>query len=155
VFAGAIGGLLLSSVAFAIELALRYVPFFDETWFPGIDFGKLPDVAEPSLASLFAAMAFMHFNIAVGISIILIGLVLCAGFEALCGGPTPARTAAAAECLWFEPRTWFAVGLAVVVVANFSVASHLFRRVDCMVRTKENRVSVPTCMSMPARSLFR
>jgi hypothetical protein len=152
--AGMIGGLLLSSVAFALELALRYVPFFDKTWFPGIDFGKLPDVAEPSLASLFAAMAFMHFNIAVGILIILIALVLCAGYAVLCGGPAPAKPPAQPACLWAEPRTWFAMGLAVVVIANVAVASHLFRRVDCMVRTKESRVSVPLCMSMPSRSLF-
>ena len=95
-------------------------------------------------------------------SIIVLGLwstpvstVLRCKHAVPCCEPTPEKTLASPACLWFEPRTWFAVGLAAVVIANVAVASHLFRRVDCMVRTKESRVSVPMCMSMPAHSLFR
>jgi hypothetical protein len=133
-FLGIIGGLLLSSVTFAIEIFLRQFDFFGKDWFPAIDFGEIPDIADHSLANLFTAMAFMHFNIAVGTLIIVIGRLLYAGCRAFCG----------------KTRVWIACSLVIVVIANIMVTSHLFRRVDCMARTKDTSVSVPDCMSKSA-----
>src|SRR5262249_17543874 len=122
-------------------------------WFPPVDFNNTP--SEHSLANLFTAMAFMHFNIAVGIVLILIARLLYAG----CGcratvitTSTPtivvsATNAWAAVCRFvFAPALWIACCFLVASAANIAVTSHLFRRVDCMARTLDTRFSVPDCM---------
>jgi hypothetical protein len=165
-FLGVIGGLLLSSVAFAFEIFLRRFDTFNIDWFPAIDFGEIPDIADHSLANLFTAMAFMHFNIAVGFLIIMIGWLL----YALCktdGGEaatSSARTAARPKgtrrrdkartfaCRILCSRAKLtACALALVIVANTVVASHLFRRVDCMIRVKGTEYSVPACMKFSVK----
>jgi hypothetical protein len=170
-FFGVIGGLLLSSVTFATEILLRSkFRDFTEEWFPAVDFSRIPDTSEHSLANLFTAMAFMHFNIAVGIGLILIARLLYSG-RRFCAAAVPGRSTTAGEAkpdaaggrcarcvaLWHKacaavcrfvcaPATWIACCFLVVSTANIAVTSHLFRRVDCMARTSDTRFSVPDCM---------
>jgi hypothetical protein len=141
---------------------------FTEEWFPAVDFSRIPDTSEHSLANLFTAMAFMHFNIAVGIVLILIARLLYAGSHCCTTAAhgTPARVkrpkgaegkwprfvalmrkACAAVCRFVcAPAFWIACCFLVVSTANLLVTSHLFRRVDCMARTLDTRFSVPDCM---------
>lgn len=183
-FFGVIGGLLLSSVTFALEILLRWVfPMFTKDWFPPVDFGRIPEVSEHSLANLFTAMAFMHFNIAVGIVLILTARLLytwcssCA--TAVAGDPKPADSEPPdpkppdpkpddaggrwARCVALRRKAWAAVCpfvcaqatlttccFLVVSIANIAVTSHLFRRVDCMIRIVGNETNVPHCMKLSA-----
>jgi hypothetical protein len=68
-----VSGLLLSSLAFWIEILLRYIRYFDCWMFPRIPFVKLPQ--SEALANFFTPEAFMHFNIGLGLLIILAGFV--------------------------------------------------------------------------------
>src|SRR5205823_2212627 len=89
-----------------------------------IDFAQILD---KELSNLFTAMAFMHFNIGAGLLIILIGCL------AMC---KVAR------------RGVYAAAMIVLVIANISVSSHLFRRVDCMVAAKkDSKITVPECLN--------
>jgi hypothetical protein len=107
-------GLILSSVAFAIEIVIRKFSFFDCFLFVRVPFDKL--ATENPLANFLAAETFMHFNIAVGLLIILAIWV--------CTRDRPVRR----ESYVCEPRMlkW---GLIIVIIANLIVASHLFGRV--------------------------
>jgi hypothetical protein len=136
VFFAVIGGLLLSSITFAIEILLREVSeTFNKTWFPGVDFAKIHSMDAHSLENLFTAMAFMHFNISVGILIILL---LHAAHLMLRRTATGERHGGAArrpprpESLL--PAVCVIVTLTLIVVANIAISSHLFHRVDHMVR---------------------
>jgi hypothetical protein len=56
-----IGGLLLSSVAFAIEVTLRYFVLIDCNLFPRIAFERIHEKGSADVgANFFAAESFMH-----------------------------------------------------------------------------------------------
>jgi hypothetical protein len=107
-------GLLLSSVAFFVETILRNLIDFDCKRFTRIPFDKLADPDNP-LANFLAAEAFMHFNIGVGILIIL-GVWIGVRGKSIWSGP-----------YLCDPKL-LAVGLVVVIVSNLVVSSHLFAR---------------------------
>jgi hypothetical protein len=101
------GGMLLSSVAFAIEIMLRFFEIFDCEWFLTIPFQFLK---ENTLANFFTAETFAHFNTAVGVLVILL-IYWKFGDKSRIPGP------------------WLVPGLAFLVAANLLVSSHLFARV--------------------------
>jgi len=107
-------GLALSSVSFAIEAALRKASFFDCYLFTRVPFDKL--ATENPLANFLAAETFMHFNIAIGLLIILVLWIA--------NRKTPVRR----EDYLCDPRQ-LTGGLIVVIIANLIVSSHLFGRV--------------------------
>jgi hypothetical protein len=103
-----VGGLLLSSVCFAIEIGLRK---FD------------------SFLPIFLASPIMHFNVGVGLSIILIIYV------------------------WYgrrNVRIRWAMALAIVVVANLFVAHELAVRVNEMVDKRHQAAATGNKPAAPA-----
>jgi hypothetical protein len=112
-----VGGLLLSSVCFAVEIWLRNLRCF-ETFFPALPFAKVSAIeigarAKDTFLPIFLASPIMHFNIAMGLSIILI-VYIWVEFHAL-------------------RLTWIAT-VALVIVANFFIAHALAVRVNEMAR---------------------
>jgi hypothetical protein len=123
-----VSGLLLSSVAFSIEILLRRFSFWFCSSFPSIPFNELKD--GKASASFFTPEAFMHFNISVGILVLLLIFVI----EVTCRGEwsRDKRRLPGARFHVCSPA-WLAIGLAVLVVANLHVSSHLFHRVHDIV----------------------
>jgi len=111
-----IGGLLLSSVAFFFELLLRKFALLDCFVFPSIAFEK---ISEP-LPNFIAAQTIMHFNIFAGILVILV-------FFLVRERPNWYRRPPYVKTYLCDPRL-LAGGLAILVVANVFVSSHLFHR---------------------------
>jgi hypothetical protein len=124
-----VGGLLLSSVAFWIEILLRCLPFFERA-FPHIPFERLTD--SKTLANFFTPEAFMHFNIGVGIMIILVVFMIEVTWRR--EWSSAARKSPQARLHVCHPA-WLVIGLAVVAVANLHVSSYLFHRVHDIVAT--------------------
>ena len=116
-------GLLLSSVTFAIEILFRGQSWF-ERWFPEIDFTT---VALHEKGVLAAGASIMHFNIALGIFLILLPypIYACrldklfppANDEEKRARPTRAML-----------RGCFAVAVAVLTCANLAASSAMFHR---------------------------
>lgn len=160
VLLGFLGGLLVSSVTFAIEVVLRTLDLFhfNDIWFRQIAFDKMSEAGPP--LNLFAPMAFMHFNIGVGVFVILLAFFFSmiarhcrAARLKNAQGTGTSENHEACECsprLPEIPKGWLTIALFVLVVANIIVSSHLFHRVECMVRTKEGRsINMLQCMSEP------
>jgi hypothetical protein len=123
-----VSGLLLSSVAFWVEILLRYIPYFDCTLFPRIPFVELPE--SEALANFFTPEAFMHFNIGLGLLIILISFV----YDVTRRGEWMRRNREAPGArLHACPPVWLTAALLLLVVANIHVSSHLFHRVHDII----------------------
>jgi hypothetical protein len=142
-FLAVTGGLGLSSVAFAIELVFRHFVFFDCCWFPKIPFDEMMG-EQSSLANFFTAESFMHFNIGVGIFLLLLIFLINVTLRsewrksrrtgtAVSSATDTAMSSATNEVIGrgrylCDPMV-LAVGLFVLVPANLKVSSHLFHRV--------------------------
>jgi hypothetical protein len=132
--AGVIGGLLLSSVAFAIEISVRYFSTaIDCDWFPRIPFDKIHDMG--SVVNFFAGETFMHLNIGLGLFVIWIIFLIHNTWRKKWKKP----------CGIHQLKShWFAIGLAVIVAANLAVSSYLFKRVDDIAYNQRDEVAQQT-----------
>lgn len=79
--AGIIGGLLLTSICFAIELLLRKWKFFNDKMFPSMNISRLAVIEARGRSTLYlrqvTGQAIMHFNIAMGLFIPIVPLYVC------------------------------------------------------------------------------
>jgi hypothetical protein len=121
------GGLLSSSVTFAIELVLRDLGWL-QSWFPPIDVVTLVRYEKGMLS---AGAAVMHFNIAVGLFIILAAHPI---YEWCC--PRPAATGE--KPVWRRPRAWFALAVVIFTLANLRASSALFQRTHEILEDMKN-----------------
>ena len=113
------GGLLLSSTAFAIEIILRNtIECFNCKLFRDIPFES---IKHNDLANFFAGETFMHFNIGVGLLIVVVIYLIWNRWPELfkysSKKPRP------------QLKGWLVVMLLILGAANLLVASHLFDRV--------------------------
>jgi hypothetical protein len=136
---GIISGLLLSSVAFAIEMVARYLSAtIDCQWFPRIAFDQIHDMG--SVVNFFAGETFMHLNIALGFLVILIVFLIAWA----CGGVESSPTTNRAERKFSNLElSLVAIALVVVVAANLVVSSTLFHRVDDIAFNVRDEVGAP------------
>jgi hypothetical protein len=126
---GIVGGLLLSSCSFALELILRcLIPSVWECLFPDMDLARIAMMEASGETSFYVYMmagsAIMHLNIALGV-IIMIGPYLY--YETV------------------RPRSFLLIG--ILVVANLIVACELFHRgkdaLDVVVEVVETASAAP------------
>jgi hypothetical protein len=79
-FLGVLGGLLLTSICFAIELLLRKIKYFDKSLFPNMRIGRLSVIEAKGKGSLHirqvTGQAIMHFNIALGLLVPIVPLYI-------------------------------------------------------------------------------
>jgi len=123
-------GLLLSSVTFAIELLFRHWCWFNAL-FPEIDVVALNLY---QMGVLSAGAAVMHFNIAVGIFIILAAYPIYALSRDDAARPALSESARRARRRF---RAWVAVGVLVLTCANLAVSSALFHRTQNILRAED------------------
>lgn len=132
-----VGGLLISSVAFAIELLLRNFVWFDCYWFARIPFDRIHD--STSAGSFFAAESFMHLNIGLGLLIILIIFAFY--------NTDQARAK-------HEIGGWsIAAVIVIIAAANLLVSSYLFSRVNDVAYDMQDAVlqgSGKACECLPS-----
>jgi hypothetical protein len=152
-FFGAVLGLLLSSVTFAIEVALRspfFFPAFFERWYPPIDFTQTHEAG--SNANILIPSAIMHFNIGLGLAIFLLvylvkGIYRTVSFRCVQNGQC--------RLFWalFFPRALLMLAMAILAVTNVVVSSALYRRVGALpaATTKTAPGNFPTS-SIPGSS---
>jgi hypothetical protein len=127
---GVIGGLLLSSVAFGLEITLRFLCVtIDCEWFPRIPFETIRNMG--SVVNFFAGETFMHLDIGLGLLVILVVFLIhttvSRGWNKQCG----------IFKIW---PTYFALALFVLVAANIMVSSYLFHRVNDIAYNKRDAV---------------
>jgi hypothetical protein len=124
-----VGGLLLSSVTFALELVLRESFSSFAAWYPKIDFGKAPHGPE-SYTSVLVPSAIMHFNVGSGIFVILAIYLVYTSYRKAWIMAAPADAAGTSKTSLAGAKIWLAVVLTVVVLANLFVAKELFHRIS-------------------------
>jgi hypothetical protein len=77
---GVVGGLLLTSICFAIELLLRKIKYFDKIIFPDMEVERLSIIEAKGRGSLHirqvTGQAIMHFNIALGLLVPIVPLYI-------------------------------------------------------------------------------
>jgi hypothetical protein len=77
---GVVGGLLLTSICFAIELLLRKIQYFDKRLFPNMGIDRLSIIEAKGRSSLHirqvTGQAIMHFNIALGLLVPIVPLYI-------------------------------------------------------------------------------
>lgn len=77
---GVVGGLLLTSICFAIELLLRKIEYFDKRLFPSMGIDRLSVIEAKGRGSLHirqvTGQAIMHFNIALGLLVPIVPLYI-------------------------------------------------------------------------------
>jgi hypothetical protein len=118
--ASVVGGLLVSSIAFAIEILARYFSVqFDCEWFPRIPFDKLHDMG--SVVNFFAGETFMHLNIAFGMLVIFVVFVI---------DVTAKRHWGQRHGIFQIQAKYFALALVVLTASNLIVSAYLFHRVN-------------------------
>jgi hypothetical protein len=116
---GGISGLLLSSVAFSIEVLLRFFSVtIDCDWFPRVAFEKVTD--KDNILNFFAGETFMHLNIALGVFVILLYFMITVTWNQRWSVPHG----------YYKWHPAFLVFMFIVLVAsNLIVSSYLFHRV--------------------------
>jgi hypothetical protein len=131
--AAIVGGLLISSVAFAIEITIRYLCVkIDCDWFPRIPFEQIHDMG--SVVNFFAGETFMHLNIGLGFFIILVIFLITTAYHGWKDKYGVYRLKA----------PWVTVALAALVAANLTVSSYLFHRVNDIAFNLRDEVDRPS-----------
>ncbi|HTR88459.1 MAG TPA: hypothetical protein VMI56_28520 [Reyranella sp.] len=125
VSAAVVGGLLLSSLAFALELVLRDSWDSFEKWYPEINFGKKLEGVD-SYVNILVPSAIMHLNIGSGLFLMLLVFL---GWEAWRRNRPSAAPAAAAQPPTLAASIWLSAILLVLAGANMYVAHELFHRI--------------------------
>jgi hypothetical protein len=126
--AAVIGGLLLSSGTFALEIVLRCISHTFAEWYPKINFGGVPHGSE-SYASVLVPSAIMHLNIGSGTLILLIIYLFYTSYR----GEWKKQNNGGATVV-AASKIWLTIALIVVVPANLLVASELFHRINDLTK---------------------
>ena len=146
--ASVVAGLLVSSIAFAIEIMARHFSTqIDCVWFPRIPFDKLHDMG--SVVNFFAGETFMHLNIALGMLVILVIFVI---------DVTAKKHWKQRHGIFRIQARYFALALVALAASNLVVSAYLFHRVndvaynvrDAVDREKgEGSAKYCTCLRNP------
>lgn len=109
---GVVGGLLLTSICFAIERLLRKIKYFDKRLFPDMGTDRLSVIESKGRGSLHirqvTGQAIMHFNIALGLLVPIVPLYIIL---------QRANTT--------EFYTKLSVGI-IIIIANFYIARRFY-----------------------------